>query len=218
MKQFYAARIQNFFFQLFFSKKNKMMKLVACIRQRAIGSKLAKTVTCGQRQKNLQLQPKKDMTAAGCQRQERFVTGKICYGKDLYQLLFKHGKEKAGDLISDSLKVAHLIWLQLQLNQLLLSQVRITRNLYHNLLFLYVDARYSSSSLSLQSYISAMSNSSEVPPGLAGKESIIFGNIEDIYNFHNRFAFSYMTRLLRLIAILTDENRSRADVQPVLIR
>ncbi|RMX44252.1 hypothetical protein pdam_00005282 [Pocillopora damicornis] len=34
-------------------------------------------------------------------------------------------------------------------------------------------------------YISAMSNSSEVPPGLAGKESIIFGNIEDIYNFHN---------------------------------
>ena len=53
MKQFYAARIQNFFFQLFFSKKNKMMKLVACIRQRAIGSKLAKTVTCGQRQKNL---------------------------------------------------------------------------------------------------------------------------------------------------------------------
>lgn len=143
--------------------------------------------------------------------------GKICYGKDLYQRLFKHGKEKAGDLISDSLKVAHLIWLQLQLNQLLLSQVRITRNLYHNLLFLYVDARYSSSSLSLQSYISAMSNSSEVPPGLAGKESIIFGNIEDIYNFHNRFASSYMTRLLRLIAILTNENRSRADVQPVLI-
>ncbi|XP_066016290.1 kalirin isoform X11 [Pocillopora verrucosa] len=37
----------------------------------------------------------------------------------------------------------------------------------------------------IESYISAMSNSSEVPPGLAGKESIIFGNIEDIYNFHN---------------------------------
>ena len=55
MKQFSAARIL-FFFQLFFSeKKNKTMKLVACIRQRAIGSKLAKTVTCGQRQKNLSL-------------------------------------------------------------------------------------------------------------------------------------------------------------------
>ena len=78
MKQFSAARIL-FFFQLFFSeKKNKTMKLVACIRQRAIGSKLAKTVTCGQRQKNLSLLPKKDLTAAGCQRQERFVTGKIC--------------------------------------------------------------------------------------------------------------------------------------------
>lgn len=52
MKQFYAARIL-FFSIVLFEKKNKTMKLVACIRQRAIGSKLAKTVTCGQRQKNL---------------------------------------------------------------------------------------------------------------------------------------------------------------------
>ena len=53
MKQFYAARILFFFSIVLFEKKNKTMKLVACIRQRAIGSKLAKTVTCGQRQKNL---------------------------------------------------------------------------------------------------------------------------------------------------------------------
>ena len=36
-----------------------------------------------------------------------------------------------------------------------------------------------------QSYVNAMSNTSDVPPGLVGKESIIFGNIEDIYSFHN---------------------------------
>lgn len=32
-----------------------------------------------------------------------------------------------------------------------------------------------------------MSNNSDVPPGLVGKESIIFGNIEDIYSFHNKY-------------------------------
>ncbi|XP_020600716.1 triple functional domain protein-like isoform X7 [Orbicella faveolata] len=37
----------------------------------------------------------------------------------------------------------------------------------------------------IESYISAMSNNADVPSGLVGKESIIFGNIEDIYSFHN---------------------------------
>lgn len=32
-----------------------------------------------------------------------------------------------------------------------------------------------------------MSNNADVPSGLVGKESIIFGNIEDIYSFHNRY-------------------------------
>ena len=32
-----------------------------------------------------------------------------------------------------------------------------------------------------------MSNNTDVPPGLIGKESIIFGNIEDIYSFHNKY-------------------------------
>ena len=32
-----------------------------------------------------------------------------------------------------------------------------------------------------------MSDNSDVPPGLVGKESIIFGNIEDIYSFHNKY-------------------------------
>lgn len=32
-----------------------------------------------------------------------------------------------------------------------------------------------------------MSNNSDVPQGLVGKESIIFGNIEDIYTFHNKY-------------------------------
>ena len=32
-----------------------------------------------------------------------------------------------------------------------------------------------------------MSNNADVPPGLIGKESIIFGNIEDIYSFHNKY-------------------------------
>ncbi|XP_068751668.1 kalirin-like isoform X6 [Montipora capricornis] len=37
----------------------------------------------------------------------------------------------------------------------------------------------------IENYLSAMTSTSEVPPGLAGKESIIFGNIEDIYIFHS---------------------------------
>lgn len=40
-------------------------------------------------------------------------------------------------------------------------------------------------SAALQNYLGAMTNNTDVPPGLAGKESIIFGNIEDIYFFHN---------------------------------
>ena len=32
-----------------------------------------------------------------------------------------------------------------------------------------------------------MSSNADVPSGLVGKESIIFGNIEDIYGFHNKY-------------------------------
>jgi len=38
-----------------------------------------------------------------------------------------------------------------------------------------------------------MTNNSEVPPGLLGKENIIFGNIEDIYNFHNEYVLAVPT-------------------------
>ena len=32
-----------------------------------------------------------------------------------------------------------------------------------------------------------MSSNPDVPAGLVGKESIIFGNIDDIYTFHNKY-------------------------------
>lgn len=51
-----------------------------------------------------------------------------------------------------------------------------------------------------------MFNSFEVLFGFVGKESIIFGNIEDIYNFYNRFVFFYMIRLFCFIVIFIDEN------------
>lgn len=35
--------------------------------------------------------------------------------------------------------------------------------------------------------MTAMMNNPDVPSGLAGKESIIFGNIEDIFDFHNKY-------------------------------
>ncbi|CAH3018961.1 unnamed protein product [Porites evermanni] len=37
----------------------------------------------------------------------------------------------------------------------------------------------------IEDYMTAMMNNPDVPSGLAGKESIIFGNIEDIFDFHN---------------------------------
>ncbi|XP_067020221.1 kalirin-like isoform X6 [Acropora muricata] len=37
----------------------------------------------------------------------------------------------------------------------------------------------------IENYLGAMTSNTDVPAGLAGKESIIFGNIEDIYLFHN---------------------------------
>ena len=81
MKQFYVARILFFLIVLF--EKKKTMKLVACIRQRAIGSKLAKQSpvvsakkTCSCSQKKIWLlqvaKGRKDLL------RERFVTGKIC--------------------------------------------------------------------------------------------------------------------------------------------
>ena len=36
----------------------------------------------------------------------------------------------------------------------------------------------------LQNYLSAMKNSPDVPSGLVGKEHVVFGNIEEIFNFH----------------------------------
>lgn len=37
--------------------------------------------------------------------------------------------------------------------------------------------------------MTAMMNNPDVPSGLAGKESIIFGNIEDIFDFHNKYVY-----------------------------
>ncbi|XP_032241354.2 triple functional domain protein isoform X5 [Nematostella vectensis] len=37
----------------------------------------------------------------------------------------------------------------------------------------------------IENYVSAMENNPDVPAGLVGKESIIFGNIQDIYKFHS---------------------------------
>lgn len=39
----------------------------------------------------------------------------------------------------------------------------------------------------LQTYLWEMTNGvEEVPAGIAGKEHIIFGNMQDIYDFHNK--------------------------------
>lgn len=39
----------------------------------------------------------------------------------------------------------------------------------------------------LQTYLWEMTSGSEdVPPGLVNKDDIVFGNIQDIYEFHNR--------------------------------
>ena len=37
--------------------------------------------------------------------------------------------------------------------------------------------------------MTAMMNNPDVPSGLVGKESIIFGNIEDIFDFHNKYVY-----------------------------
>lgn len=40
----------------------------------------------------------------------------------------------------------------------------------------------------MQTYLWEMTSGSEdVPPGLATKDDIVFGNIQDIYEFHNRY-------------------------------
>lgn len=37
----------------------------------------------------------------------------------------------------------------------------------------------------LQNYLSAMETSPDVPSGLVGKDNVVFGNILEIFNFHN---------------------------------
>lgn len=38
-----------------------------------------------------------------------------------------------------------------------------------------------------QTYLWEMTNGvEEIPPGIANKEHIIFGNMQDIYDFHNK--------------------------------
>lgn len=40
----------------------------------------------------------------------------------------------------------------------------------------------------VQTYLWEMTSGSEdVPPGLVNKDDIVFGNIQDIYEFHNRY-------------------------------
>ena len=34
-----------------------------------------------------------------------------------------------------------------------------------------------------------MDGNAALPPGLVGKEDVIFGNMREIYEFHNRFVF-----------------------------
>jgi len=36
----------------------------------------------------------------------------------------------------------------------------------------------------IQYYLKDMKNDSDLPPGIAGQHNIIFGNIEEIYQFH----------------------------------
>lgn len=38
-----------------------------------------------------------------------------------------------------------------------------------------------------QTYLWEMTNGvEEIPPGIASKEHVIFGNMQDIYDFHNK--------------------------------
>lgn len=40
----------------------------------------------------------------------------------------------------------------------------------------------------MQTYLWEMTSGSEdVPPGLSNKDDVVFGNIQDIYEFHNRY-------------------------------
>lgn len=39
------------------------------------------------------------------------------------------------------------------------------------------------------------SGSEDVPPGLANKDDVVFGNIQDIYEFHNRYCKTYCNNI-----------------------
>lgn len=42
----------------------------------------------------------------------------------------------------------------------------------------------------MQTYLWEMTSGSEdIPPGLSNKDDIVFGNIQDIYEFHNRYIY-----------------------------
>ena len=44
-----------------------------------------------------------------------------------------------------------------------------------------------------QTYLWEMTNGvEEIPPGIANKEHIIFGNMQDIYDFHNKWVSGFM--------------------------
>ena len=63
-----------------------------------------------------------------------------------------------------------------------------------------------------------MVNNADVPPGLIGKESIIFGNIEDIYGFHNKYVPGrngvFFTRFYYAISLVwAKEIRYRPDIK-----
>lgn len=62
-----------------------------------------------------------------------------------------------------------------------------------------------------------MSNNADVPPGLIGKESIIFGNIEDIYSFHNKYvpgmAFLFIPFYYAFFLVCAKEMRYRPDIK-----
>ena len=38
-----------------------------------------------------------------------------------------------------------------------------------------------------QCYMNDMSREKDVPPGIAGKEAVIFGNMTEIYEFHSKY-------------------------------
>ena len=44
-----------------------------------------------------------------------------------------------------------------------------------------------------------MEGNSAVPPGLVGKEDVIFGNMREIYEFHNRFVVLIIWIVLQTI-------------------